>query len=92
MSNSSPGPFVKRLIAARMAVLMIPPGTPNPFATGIQALIDPSRLVAAGKEATEWVQHALALVKAAPDNPYGGDDEVIAAALLHRMKEKRDAD
>ena len=41
------------------------------------------------KEATEWVTVCLEAVRAAPDNPYGDDNEVIAAAILKEMGDLR---
>jgi hypothetical protein len=76
------GPNEKKLVIRRISMLMIQDG--GDFSDGLRALCDnPSQYV---KPATEWVSEALEAVKAAPDNPYGDDNEVIAAAILEKMK------
>jgi len=50
---------------------------------------DKDRLAAKWREAQQFGEQALAAVKAAPDNPYGTDDEAIAGELLRRIKEKK---
>lgn len=77
------GPNEKRLVTKRMAAIMIPPGA-GPL-EGFNALSNPIRLGEIAKEATEWVSAALWAVKLAPNNPYGNDNEVIAAAILEKM-------
>ena len=76
---------VKRLIALRMSILAIPPGTENPMKTGMQAILEPEKLSSIAKEATEWVKMAINLVKTSPDNPYGNNDEMIADAILRKL-------
>jgi hypothetical protein len=78
------GPNVKKLIAARMSVLAIPPRSSNPLAAGIALLSNPAALASAGKQATAEILASIDAVKAAPDNTLGTDDEVIAAELLRR--------
>ncbi len=82
-------PNVKNLIAHKMAALMIPPGTANPFGTGIAALSRPGNLASVAREAAAWVEQALAAVKATPDNPYGTDDEVIAGEILRQIEARK---
>lgn len=78
------GPHMKKLIAYRMASLLIPPDTADPFNTGWRALRHAHRVRAARDEATRWVAMAIAAVKAAPDNTFP-DDEAIAGELLRRL-------
>lgn len=76
------GPNVRRLIAYKMSVLMVPPGSgKRSLAAGVEALVM-GNLPAFARHATEWVKMAIAAVKAAPDNPYGDDDETIAGVIL----------
>jgi len=82
------GPAVKRLIAARMTVLAIPPGTPEPWNAGAVALATPGNISRLAREATAWVTGALLAIKSAPDNPFGDDDEAIATALLNKCAER----
>jgi tRNA G18 (ribose-2'-O)-methylase SpoU len=79
------GPNVKKLIAHKMSLIMISPGCGNGLATAIEALTKPGNLGAVAREATTWVEAAIAAVKAAPDNPYG-DDEAIASEILHQIE------
>jgi len=81
------GPQVKQLIFARMSVLAIPEQTDNPLRAGFDAIMTPGRLAHYAREATAWVEAALALVKSRPDNPYGDDDEAIAARILSTIPE-----
>ena len=92
MNAKSPvkqGPNVKKLIIHKMSLLMIPPGTKNGLVTGIEAIRKPGNLVSVAREATKWVEEALALVKAAPDNPWGEDDEAIAGVILEEVNKKQ---
>lgn len=83
------GPNVKKLISHRMAQLMIPEGADNPWVAGMRALSSPAKVRAYALEATRWVAAALAVVKTAPDNPYGDDDEAIAGHILQGIEERR---
>lgn len=85
MSDTPIGPNVKRLIAYRMAQLMIPDGTADPVVTGIRNIATPGKLAACGREATQWVQDALSVLTSAPDNPWGEDEEAMAGALIRRI-------
>jgi hypothetical protein len=83
------GPDVRKLIASKAALLMIPPGTQNGLATAIGAFTKPGNVVAVTRQATEWVQTAIRAVKEAPDNPYGDDDEAIAGEILRQVSSRR---
>ena len=76
------GPNVKRLIAHKMSLLMVPPG--GGLHTALAALTKPGNVGNVAREATDWVETAIAAVKAAPDNPYP-DDEVIAGEILRQI-------
>ena len=78
------GPNVKRLIAHKMALLAIPINTPPGMGMvlGMVALSNPTMRAAHAREATTWCLGAIDAVKAAPDNPYGEDDEQIAGVIL----------
>ena len=81
----NPGPNVRKLIAHQMAVIAIPPGSGAGTREALDMLTDPKKLGATWKEARAWVEGALAAIKAAPDNTFGNDDEVIAHELLKRI-------
>jgi len=84
------GPNVKKLIAHKMSLLMIPVDTPagQGLATGIAALAKPGNIASVCREATDWVNQALAVVKTAPDNPFN-DDEEIAGEILRQIEERK---
>jgi hypothetical protein len=82
------GPNVKKLIAHKMALDAIPPG--GGVADGASFLLS-GKLGESAKAAAEWVKQAIAVIKAAPDNPYGDDDEAIAAEILRRVGGKQNA-
>ncbi len=82
------GPNVRKLIAHKMSLIMIPPGTVNGLATGIAALKAPGNVVKVAREATEWVMTALAAVKAAPGSTYT-DDEEIAGIILAEVEKRK---
>jgi hypothetical protein len=77
------GPNVKRLIAYRMSQLMVPPG--GGITDALESLIKPGNIGAVAKEATSQIEHAIAAVRSAPDNPYA-DDESIALAILEAIE------
>jgi hypothetical protein len=83
------GPNVKKLIAQKMALLMIPEGTTEPLKAGATAILTPGSMGQHARVVTTWVREALAAIKAAPDNPYGDDDEAIARELLRKIDERK---
>lgn len=52
------------------------------LADGMGFLSSPERVGDAARQATEWVNDAIAVVKTAPDNPYGSDEEIAGAILV----------
>ena len=80
------GPNVKKLIVRKMAADMTAPGSGMPEV--IKALTD-GKLGERARKATRWVEAALAAVKSARDNPYGNDDESIAAEILRRIEKTK---
>jgi len=64
----------------------IPPG--GGLAAGLKFLSDPVALRAGAKAAQEWVREAIAVVRTAPDNPLGSDEE-ICGELLRRIEARR---
>lgn len=83
-------PNIKKLIVHKMSLLMISVDTPagQGLATGIAALTKPGNIGDKAREATAWVEAAIALVKTSPDNPYTSDEE-IAGAILKGIEEKK---
>lgn len=80
------GPNVKRLVVHKMSVDAVPAG--GGVADALWFLTEPGRLPASAKKAQEWVEAAIAAVRAAPGNPHP-DDEAIAAAILAEVDRRK---
>ena len=83
------GPNIKKLIGHKVALQMIPPGTANPIIAGFKAIMTPGLLSKHIEEAITWIQATFEVIKTAPDNPYGDDDEAIAGKLVHDIEERK---
>ena len=81
------GPNVKKLIVHKMSLLMVPPA--GGLAETVALMAKPGGIGGAAKEATVWVEQAIAAAKAAPGNPYGDDDEAIAGEILRQAWKKQ---
>ena len=66
----------------------IPPGGGNAFGSALLFFQDAEHRKAVVENAKAKMDAAIQLVKSAPDNPYGDDDEAIAGELLRRIEEK----
>jgi hypothetical protein len=86
MTTQPLGPNVRKLIAYKTALLILPPGTPEPLAQARRGL---AHLADYRREAEAWVREALAVLTRAPDHPYGEDEEVLAGVLLQRIAERK---
>jgi hypothetical protein len=82
------GPNVKKLIACRMSTIAIPKG--GGFIDGLSFLNDPEKIKAVAKEATEWAEMAIRLVRTAGEpNPWrNSTDEEIAGMLVAKAGER----
>ena len=80
-------PNVKALAIMRASVIAIPAG--SGLEAGIATILE-GRLGETMRQGIEWAEKAIALVKTAPDNPYGDDNEAIAGHLLKLAQERRD--
>lgn len=89
MSEKPIGPNAKRLLAHFIAREAVPSG--GGLGDGLNFLINPERRRKGIEKAMSNLDAALAAVKSAPDNPYGADDEVIAAAILERVENVKEA-
>ena len=81
------GPNVKKLIVRRISMLAVPDG--GGCADAIGWLTSPDSVSKTVREATEWVKEAIGVVKTAPDNSFGDDDEAIAGEILRQIEEKQ---
>jgi len=80
------GQYVKKLIVRFMSVDAVPSG--GGFSDGMRFLLDPERIMRSARESTAKAFAAIDAVKAAPDNPYGDDDEAIARAIIERLERR----
>jgi hypothetical protein len=80
------GPNVTKLITRYMVSEAIPAG--GGIADGLRFFQDDEHRKQILERSERAVLDAIAAVKAAPDNPYGSDDELIAAAVLAKLAEK----
>lgn len=83
MSERKLGPNMKRLLAVKVSRDAIPSG--GGFADGLSLFLEPGKLAAVSRNALAWIDEAISAVKAAPDNPYGDNEETIAAAILEKL-------
>ena len=81
------GPNVTKLITRFIAREAIPPG--GGIASGIEFFKNPERRKQVIAKAVINAMASIELVKIAPDNPYGNDDEKIAEALLEKIQERQ---
>lgn len=84
MSGKPIGPNAKKLLSHFIAREAVPSG--GGLGDGLNFLIDPERRRKGIEKAMSDLDAALTAVKSAPDNPYGADDEAIAAAILERVE------
>lgn len=80
------GPNVKALMIRWASKLMVPDGGGINDALG--HLTNPALLKEKMREALDKTMTAIDAVKAAPDNPFGNDDEAIAGEILQKIRSK----
>ena len=85
-TSRSIGKNVKRLMSMFMANEAIPDG--GGFSDGIDFLLNPERVQASAARAQHAALQAIDLIKSAKDNPYGDDDEQIAAIIIAEVEKK----
>lgn len=83
------GQNARELLAYFVAREAIPNG--GGLAAGLNFLVDPVARRRGTQRGILAMQAALAAIKAAPDNPYGDDDEAIAGAILREVQRKKGA-
>ena len=79
-------PNVRKLIVRRASVLAVPAG--GGLSDAIAVLSNPKLLASHILQATAEIEASIAAVKSASDNPYGDDDEAIAAEILRQLDER----
>lgn len=83
------GPNVAKLIMQFVVREAIPPG--GGIDDGVDFFMNQEKRRRILAKAEGEAIAAIALIKAAPDNPYGDDDEIIAGVLLARIAERKAA-
>lgn len=84
MKRRKYGRNASRLIAERIAVTLVPPGSPRPRELAVRNFTK-ENIKRAAKEAYQWLDGALALLRSCKGNPYGGDEEALCGAILKRI-------
>lgn len=80
------GPYFMELVHRRVARDAIPDG--GGVGAGIDFLLNPERIRETTRAAFEFVQEAVDAVRAAPDNPYGDDEEAIAKHIVEEIEKR----
>ncbi len=86
--NKKLGPNMRELLARFIAIEAVPIG--GSLADGLHFLTAADRRQQGISRAISNTKMAIEVVKSAPDNPFGDDDEAIAAAILERIKAQED--
>lgn len=81
------GPNVTKLITKFITREAIPPG--GGLADGVEFLRNPERRKQVLESAEAKAIQAIQLIKSAPDNPFGDDDERIASELLSQIHKRQ---
>ncbi len=81
------GPNVTKLIMKFLAREAIPTG--GGLADGIEFFTNPQRRMQVLAASEEKAVQAIGLIKSAPDNNLGDDDELIAGEILRRIDDAR---
>ncbi len=81
------GPNVTKLILQFVAREAVPPG--GGLVSGLKFFQDKEHRNRVMAKAVVDANAAILLIKSAPDNPYGNDDEVIAKVLLEKIEERK---
>lgn len=84
------GPNAKKLLSRFIAREAIPPG--GGMQSGLRFFTDTEHRHRVLDVAMENLDASIALIQQAPDNPYGDDEEAIAAAILERLEAARGND
>jgi hypothetical protein len=84
---SKHGPNVAKLIIKFIVREAVPPG--GGLASGLEFFSNPERRKQVLKSAEAKTIQAIQLIKSAPDNPFGDDDEQIAGELLSQIEKRQ---
>lgn len=87
MDDKPLGPNAKNLLAHLIALEAVPPG--GGIQNGLDFLTNPELRKQVAEKAIQKLKEIAKVVKSAPDNPYGDDDEAIFAAVLQKIENER---
>lgn len=78
------GPNAKRLLSRLIARAAVPPG--GGLESSLRFFADTEHRHRVLEVAMGNLDASIALIRQAPDNPYGDDEEAIAAGILERLE------
>ena len=81
------GPNVTKLITKFISREAVPPG--GGLASALEFFSDAEKRKKVLDSAEAKAIQAIQLIKSAPDNPFGDDDEAIASGLLAKIQERQ---
>lgn len=89
LDNHKPiGANVRRLMIEFSSTLAVRSGSGTPMQNALNILAKPGGIAGNMREALRQTELALEAMKAAPDNPYGNDDEAIAGEILEELAKR----
>jgi hypothetical protein len=80
------GPKFMEVVCYKVARDAIPEG--GGLADGVALFAEPNRLQQHMKSAIAWVEEAIRVMRTAPDNPWGDDEEILAGAILDEIERR----
>lgn len=83
------GPNMQKLAAFKASRDAIPDG--GGLVDAIDFIKDQNRFKKSMLDSVLWAFAAVDVMKTAPDNPYGDDDEVIAGAIVAEIEKRLEA-
>lgn len=83
------GPNLKKLMIHFMAVDAVPVG--GSLQSAVDLIMSPNGLRDSAIRSLTKALAAIGAMRAAPDNPYGNDEEVIAGEFVKQIEERKAA-
>jgi hypothetical protein len=83
------GPNLKKLMIHFMAVDAVPPG--GGLQSAVDLIMSPNGLRDSAMRSLAQALAAIDAMRAAPDNPYGNDEEIIAGEFVKQIEERKAA-
>lgn len=91
MADRILGPNMLRLMSYKVARDLHPPGSGGIGAAmnNLRDALVSDRMADINRQALEWCDQAIEVMRSAPDNPYGDDEETIAGAIVAELEKPR---